>query len=106
MVKARVATLQGKQRDTQRTVAGLDEELRALNARQSEAEQAQAVVETAAERWAKAAATEQKAMAKRVADALGGSFVVSLEGTLEEDLIGKIALARIAVGGKLRRGSQ
>lgn len=103
MVQARIESLQARQREAQRVVDGLERELGAMNARQAEADQAVEIIEGVDAVWAKSKPADQKVLAKQVADLLGGGLIVTLDGTLERDLMAKIVQAQIAVRSKLRQ---
>lgn len=106
MVQARVATLEAKQKETASAVSRMEADLTALNARQAGAENAARIVEAAHERWTRAPIEEQKALAKRIADILGGGLIVTLDETLEAELINRIVMARMATRAKARRSNQ
>ncbi|HKU82056.1 MAG TPA: recombinase family protein [Candidatus Tumulicola sp.] len=102
-VQRRVDALEAKEKNLTAEAATLDLELRALNARQIEVDEAREVVQTAEARWSRAGHEEKKAMAKRVAGVFGGSLVVTADGTLEGDLMEKVIQARIAVRARRRK---
>lgn len=85
------------------SIAEADGELNALNARYAEAEEVRSVVESTGTLWVGANSEDEKAMAKRVASVFGCSLIVSIDRTLEKELIGNVTLARIVVRSRVRQ---
>jgi hypothetical protein len=103
MVQARVEQLEARRKEAQNVVDGLERELQAMNDRQADADRAESIIKTVDEEWAQSPPAEQKVLAKKVADLLGGGLVVTLDGTLERDLLQRIAAAKIVVRSKLKQ---